>query len=44
MTKLNSGQKAPDVTLMTIDGRSQRLSSFLGNGQPLLLIFLRHLA
>jgi peroxiredoxin len=44
MTKLGLGRIAPDVRLMTLDGRSQQLSSFWGSGQPLLLIFLRHLA
>ncbi|VAW34508.1 hypothetical protein MNBD_CHLOROFLEXI01-5150 [hydrothermal vent metagenome] len=44
MAKLGLGQLAPDVNLTTLDGRSQQLSSFWGSGQPLLLIFLRHLA
>lgn len=44
MTIVHPGQLAPDVTFMSLDGRSQQLASFLGKGQPLLLIFLRHLA
>ena len=38
------GQAAPDVVLKTIDDAPIALSEMWGNGQPTLLIFLRHLA
>ena len=44
MSRLRSGQPAPDVQLSLLDGRSVTLSSYWGNGRSLLLIFLRHLA
>ena len=44
MTRLQSGQAAPDVMLSLLDGRSVALSEYWGDGRSLLLIFLRHLA
>jgi peroxiredoxin len=36
------GDIVPDCTFLRLDGSEARLSEF--TGQPLLLIFLRHLA
>ena len=44
MTKLRTGQRAPDVTLNTLEGTAVPLASLWGNGRTALLIFLRHLA
>ena len=49
MRQLKVGQKAPDVTLQTVDGNTVQLSEYwgsgkYGNGRFTLLIFLRHLA
>lgn len=44
MTRLVTGQPAPDVTLATLDSQAVPLSSYWGNGRATLLIFLRHLA
>jgi peroxiredoxin len=40
---MHPGDPAPDLTLLTADGGTARLSSFLTTDY-LLLIFLRHLA
>ena len=37
------GERAPDATLMTLDGQSVQLAQAWQAGQPALLIFLRHL-
>ena len=44
MAKIKEGQRAPDVTLSTIDGDAIQLSESWNNGRHALLIFLRHLA
>lgn len=44
MPKLRPGQRAPNITLKTLDGTAVPLSSLWGNGRSALLIFLRHLA
>jgi len=42
MSKLQRGDSAPDLTVADHAGRSVRLSEFW-TGQPLVLMFLRHL-
>ena len=37
------GERAPDATLMTLDGQSVQLAQAWQASQPALLIFLRHL-
>ncbi len=44
MRKLKVGKSAPNITLLTIDGRSAQLSDYWGNGRFALFIFTRHLA
>jgi len=41
MVKLKRGDCAPDFTLTTLDGQAVSLSDY--RGQPVLLVFLRHL-
>lgn len=41
MAKLKPGDRAPDFTLTTLAGQSVALSDY--RGQPVLLVFLRHL-
>ncbi len=49
MRKLKVGKPAPDVGLVTLEGKPSRLSEYwgegrYGNGRSALLIFMRHLA
>jgi hypothetical protein len=44
MSKLRTGQLAPDIILKTLEGTAVPLSSFWGDGRSALFIFLRHLA
>ena len=41
MPKIKPGDLAPDFTLTTLEGQPVALSDY--RGQPLLLVFLRHL-
>ena len=41
MVTLRTGQPAPDFTLTTLEGQTVSLSDL--RGQPVLLVFLRHL-
>jgi peroxiredoxin len=41
MTHLKSGDRAPDFALTTVEGAPVTLGDY--RGQPLLLVFLRHL-
>lgn len=41
MAKLKPGDRAPDFTLTTLAGQPVALSDY--RGQPVLLVFLRHL-
>ncbi len=41
MAALKSGDRAPDLSLMTLEGERVALSDY--RGQPVLLVFLRHL-
>lgn len=41
MAKLKQGDRAPDFTLTTLAGQSVALNNY--RGQPVLLVFLRHL-
>jgi peroxiredoxin len=43
MKELISGDKAPDFTLLTIEGETLRLYDVLQENDYVLLIFLRHL-
>ncbi len=40
---LQVGERAPNVALATLDGQPAQLADFWLDGQPVLLIFLRHL-
>ena len=37
------GDPAPDATLMTVEGQAVSLAEAWGDGQNVLLVFLRHL-
>jgi peroxiredoxin len=41
MAHLPAGQRAPDFKLTTLEGQTIALSDY--RGQPVLLVFLRHL-
>lgn len=41
MAKNKTAERAPDFTLANLEGETSTLSDF--RGQPVLLIFLRHL-
>jgi peroxiredoxin len=41
--KLKPKTKAPDFTLMIVEGKQITLSEALQSGQNVLLVFLRHL-
>jgi len=41
MVKLKRGDRAPDFTLITLEGQPVALSDY--RGRPVLLVFLRHL-
>lgn len=43
MRKSNVGQKANDITLITVEGETFTLSEELQKGKNVLLVFLRHL-
>jgi peroxiredoxin len=40
---LNSGEPAPEFSLLTADGQAVSLSDALRAGRNVLLVFLRHL-
>ena len=40
---VQTGDKAPDLFLQTLDGRPFSLSDTLDKGRNVLLVFLRHL-